>query len=275
MIAPVVLFHDSCNDGHTAAWVARKKLPDATFLPVQYGRPLPYEECRGARVFMLDFCPDTVEDLRRLLDASSELLVLDHHKTAEATLAACQLPGKAGRFKSVWDGSKSGARLAWEWFFPGEPAPWLVEYAEDRDLWAWKLPLSREVSAGLQSYPMTFEQWDSFDRWNFRLLATDGAAILRYQAQLIDRICKNAREKDIGGHKILAVNNGTLISEVAGKLAEGRPFGACWFEAEGKTVWSLRSAKDGIDVSEVAKSFGGGGHRNAAGFTLATAPAPA
>ncbi len=34
----------------------------------------------------------------------------------------------------------------------------------------------------------------------------------------------------------------------------------------GKTAWSLRSTEEGIDVSEIAKRHGGGGHRNAAGF---------
>ena len=30
----------------------------------------------------------------------------------------------------------------------------------------------------------------------------------------------------------------------------------------------LRSTDDGLDVSEIAKQYGGGGHRNAAGFRM-------
>jgi hypothetical protein len=35
-----------------------------------------------------------------------------------------------------------------------------------------------------------------------------------------------------------------------------------------KHVFSLRSSANGLDVSEIARSFGGGGHRHAAGFRL-------
>jgi uncharacterized protein len=39
-------------------------------------------------------------------------------------------------------------------------------------------------------------------------------------------------------------------------------------EAYGSRTWSLRSEDSRQDVSEVASTFGGGGHRNAAGFRV-------
>lgn len=102
---------------------------------------------------------------------------------------------------------------------------------------------------------------------NFAALVGEGAAILRYQDQLVEGICKAAVEQTLGGHRVLAVNTCVLISEVASKLAEGRPFGAAWFQrSDGKRQWSLRSRDGGVDVSEIARAHGGGGHRNAAGF---------
>ena len=57
-------------------------------------------------------------------------------------------------------------------------------------------------------------------------------------------------------------------SEVAGELAEreGAEFGACYFEVQ-YNMWqySLRS-RDEFDVSKIAEYYGGGGHKNAAGF---------
>lgn len=71
----------------------------------------------------------------------------------------------------------------------------------------------------------------------------------------------------MGGHRILAVNATVLFSDIAGKLAEDRPFGACYFEkANGRRQWALRSRDGGIDVSVIAKAYGGGGHKNASGF---------
>lgn len=59
-----------------------------------------------------------------------------------------------------------------------------------------------------------------------------------------------------------------LQSEVCHELCQGEPFAAAyWDEADGTRRWSLRSSEtDGVDVSEIAKLYGGGGHVHAAGF---------
>ena len=51
-------------------------------------------------------------------------------------------------------------------------------------------------------------------------------------------------------------------------MAQGEPFAACYWDTEGARVFSLRSADDGLDVSEIAKQYGGGGHVRAAGFSV-------
>ena len=40
------------------------------------------------------------------------------------------------------------------------PFPGMDPYLEDRDLWRWKLPASRQVSAAIASYPFDFEVWN-------------------------------------------------------------------------------------------------------------------
>lgn len=75
--------------------------------------------------------------------------------------------------------------------------------------------------------------------------------------------------REIGGYTVPVVNGSLFMSsEVAGELAEGHPFAAMYAETEKGVIWSLRSRNDGVDVSEVAKRYGGGGHKNAAGFTV-------
>lgn len=273
---PLVLYHGpDCPDGFCAAWVSHRVLGDgADYLPVQYGQPPPDgadDKDRG--LYVLDFSYPRDVTFRLAALRHERVVVLDHHKTARAALDGLEIELASNNcgdaLTAVFDVGKSGARLAWEHFFPGEPAPWLVAYVEDRDLWAWKLPFSREVSAGLAARPRTFAEWDELGRHPRRPpgLTQEGAAVLRYQSRLVDSACANAREVDIDGHKVLAVNATCLFSEVAGKLAEGRPFGAAWFvRGDGKKVWSLRSRDGGVDVSEVARRHGGGGHRNAAGY---------
>jgi nanoRNase/pAp phosphatase (c-di-AMP/oligoRNAs hydrolase) len=44
-------------------------------------------------------------------------------------------------------------------------------------------------------------------------------------------------------------------------------FAACYWDTPEGRVFSLRSIGD-FDVSEIAKQYGGGGHKNASGFRL-------
>lgn len=268
MSRPLILHHANCADGFCAAWVAWRYFgEEAEYVPVNYGQP-PLAAA-GRDLYILDFSYKNAV-MRQLIEAAAEIVVLDHHKTAEKEFEGLEDFARhlSTPHRFVFDMNKSGGRLAWEHFFPDESPPWLVCYTEDRDLWRWDLPNSREISAALASLPRDFTAWDLLHEANRTdLLAGEGAAILRYQQQLVDSICANAIDTEVGGHVVPAVNTSVLFSEVAGKLAEGKPFGAAWFvRKDGKRQWSLRSAPDGIDVSEVAKKQGGGGHRHAAGF---------
>jgi oligoribonuclease NrnB/cAMP/cGMP phosphodiesterase (DHH superfamily) len=284
---PLVLFHASCADGFCAAWIAHRALGDwADYVAVNYGQEPP--DVTGRPVYILDFSYKR-DVLDGMLQKAQSIVLLDHHKTAEAELRPFVLAGedRPRNLTVFFDLSKSGGRLAWEYFFPGKPAPWLVDYTEDRDLWRWALPDSRAISAYIASHPFEFWRWDVWGAcpigdapWRGWIL--EGEAILRYQEKVVSEQAKtaaeveiggykvlaaNAAEVEIGGYKVLAVNATLLTSEIAGKLAEGRPFGATFFvRKDGKKVWSLRSREGGIDVSEVAKALGGGGHRDAAGF---------
>lgn len=280
MSKPLVLYHANCPDGFCAAWVAHKVFKeDADYIPVQYGEDP--SEVAGRRVFILDFSYER-SVMRKILSQAHAVVVLDHHKTAQSELDGicdefCMRPDLIANPPGSelprihFDMEQSGARLAWGFFFPGKEAPWIVNYVEDRDLWIWRLPNSKEISAFLGSMPRTFDAWDDIVARGVEFgcgrYVDQGRAILRYQDQLVEQAIVNAAEIDLGGHKILAVNSTVLFSEIAGKLAEGRPFGAVYFvRSDGKRQWSLRSRDGGVDVSEVAKTFGGGGHRNAAGF---------
>lgn len=108
------------------------------------------------------------------------------------------------------------------------------------------------------------------------VLIAEGAAIRRMEQQLVQDHVHNARPAVVAGVPgILLVNATVLQSEIAGALAKGRPFGACYFDrADGLRIWSLRSDAsdpDSKDVSVIAKAMGGGGHRHAAGFQSAVA----
>jgi uncharacterized protein len=284
MEKPLVIYHAGCWDGFCAAWIARTALGDIEAVPAHYGTPPP--NVAGREVYVLDFSYP-LEVMADMASASSAFTVLDHHKTAERALADLEAMfithNMAGRAR--YSSDKSGARMAWEHFaqiggWLGMPTPWLVDYTEDRDLWRHALPNTQEVNAALRSYPLDFDLWDR----QFAgaappplSLVTEGAAIRRRERQIIEDHVRNARmvsfSRMVGGPIaaddmiVPVVNSTVLFSEIAGELAKEHSFGACYFDRhDGKRQWSLRSAPDGVDVSEIAKAHGGGGHKHAAGF---------
>lgn len=262
------LYHDNCADGFGAAYAVYRwfnssdsqSRTDIQFKAVQYGNEIP--DVSGLNVLIVDFSfPRST--LLEMKERANNLVVIDHHKTAQAELAGLDF--------CVFDLDKSGAVLTWKYLFPNEPMPELFAYLQDRDLWQWKLPQSKEVSAALRSHEQSFETWDGFmGSDGINALKVQGIAILRYQSQQIKIVLSGPIDKiEIGGYLVPCVNCTHLISELGNELAQGNPFAALYFDTgDGKRVFSLRSTNEGIDVSEIAKMYGGGGHRNAAGFTV-------
>lgn len=102
---------------------------------------------------------------------------------------------------------------------------------------------------------------------NWDNIVDDGKAILRVRKLQIASICTNAYEATFAGHRVPVVNSCTLHSEVGHVLCQNRPFAVTWFrQPDGQIRHSLRSDESGLDVSEIARAFGGNGHPRAAGF---------
>lgn len=259
-----VIYHADCYDGFGAAWAAWRALKDnGIYLPCRYGDPLP-ELPDGAVVAMVD-----ISWPRATLEALAtrcHLDVLDHHKTARADLEGLQF--------ATFAEDKSGAVLAWEWWHQYKMLPKLLAYVQDRDLWRFELPRSREVAAWMRSYPMDFEQWNYLSERiarDFGEVIAEGCVILRFQGQQVEAMCQHARVQYVGGFFVPVANATVFFSEVGERLCElypNAPFAVYYLDrADGTRQWGLRS-RVGFDVSQVAKSYGGGGHTAAAGFVL-------
>lgn len=248
-----VLYHADCADGFGAAWALWKKYPDARYIPVKHGQPPP-EGLDGAHVMMVDFSYRR-EVIERLAQSAASLLILDHHVTAQAALAG--LP------YAYFDVKKSGAVLAWEWAH-AEPVPWLLQYVQDKDLWEWRLPHSREMNAALASYPFDFQVWEGLTH---DVLEVEGQAILRREHSLIDKIIEESVLVEFEGETVPAVYSPVMTSQIGERLCQGFPFCLIWHERDGLRYFSLRSKPGTADVSAIASRYGGGGHVNAAGFS--------
>ena len=265
-----VIYHANCVDGFGAAYAAWKHLgPAAEYVACQHGDEPP--DVTGKRVLILDF--SFKREIIELMNSSAEyLMILDHHKSAMENL--CDLS------YAYFDMEHSGAALAWVLFNPGCDPPKFISYIEDRDLWKWELPLSREVAMGLDTVPFDFNEYArlEFDPM-IGELAKAGEILLRYNEKKITSVCQSASKRKITGYcaegreiKLSAsvVNSRQWHSEIGSRLASKDDVGVVWYHDHKKCriKVSLRSRGNAVDVSQIAGSFGGGGHFNAAGFTI-------
>lgn len=120
-----ILYHGNCRDGFAAAWVLKKKYPDAQYTQVHHDGSLPPEGLEDKDVLIVDFAYDR-GILLDLKEKTKSLLVLDHHKDRAEELEGLDF--------CVYDMEESGATLAWKHCFPHVPnlQPDLVKYARSR-----------------------------------------------------------------------------------------------------------------------------------------------
>jgi hypothetical protein len=205
----------------------------------------------GEEVVFADIAPNN-EHLRALGEVAEQIVVLDHHLIH-------------------FDLGHSGAVLAWQHFHPDEPVPDLLRYVEDQDLWSWQLPNSAEVNAAIGSYAREFPIWSELAERPWQQLAAEGEPILRAQRIEIERTLRLAHPVAIGSRRVEAVNSPHYRSAIGHELAKratfGHPVGLVYRLTGTQVDVSIYSIGD-LDVSAVAREFGGGGHLNAAGFSV-------
>ncbi len=289
------IYHGNCDDGFGAAWSIWKRWGNGVaYVPGVYGKPLP--DAYGKHVLFVDFSAKRPE-IEAMARVAKSIVIIDHHKTAEADLAPFTVsqeaadnfhPDTVGQMlDGIWDRSQvlawfdmnqSGAVMAWDFahVIPrNDPPPTMLALIQDRDLWSFAFgDRTRHFSAALRTYPMTFETWDEIAKDPERLIP-EGEIVLRAHRANIAKFMADAYVQGIAGHNVPIVNvpyhyASDAAHELLGAFPDA-PFAAAWFKrGDGMIQFSLRSEDSRLDVSEIAKKFGGGGHRNAAGFQVST-----
>lgn len=288
-----VVLHDNCPDGTCSGWVVGEWMrrvgismkPGAPLTEVywlNYDSQLPKPGSARDRLWMIDYSRRPQEILEAGW-ALSSVMILDHHQSAvedwQSASGVMSGPWRDLDPRSTLDVTKSGAGIAWDVLMPKEMRPMLVNYIEDRDLWRFALPYSREVAAWIRSYPLN-------DAGIYGRLAREldgdlegvmaqGEAIGRANAQHVAWMADRAVFMMIGGHLVPVVNATTLFSEVGEELClrhPEAPFAAYYFDrADGIRQWGAR-ARGSFDLVPVARAYGGGGARGAGGWTSSVGP---
>lgn len=303
-----VVYHSPCSDGFAGAWVFWKYLKEIhgienhdtderfkKFKFIQFSHMMSEKDVRAKiipeitdrNVVFIDVCPSEPVFLDMII-CPERAIVLDHHESALKTTE--KFPADYVFKHCHIDQTHSGCMLAHQYCYPDDDPSLFLRCIEDRDIWAWKLSdTSRPFTEAFhKSVPFDFEAYSVFeDEANVNSLVEEGKVLMKYKDARIMDLVKKAREGEITidgkNYAVYMINTAEHISDLGHVLSQTDcqrlertcDFALMWYydERRGKIKVSLRSDGDRekekqINVSEIARYFGGGGHPNASGFTI-------
>ena len=258
------IYHADCLDGAAAAYAVQLALGDDVELhPGRYGEGPPLSSMAGREVILVDFSYKR-PTLLAMAAVAESILILDHHKSAKLELV--RLPSNV---EAIFVLDYSGAAMAWARFHRQTPMPQLYEHIQDRDLWRFRLPGTKEITAYAFTFPLIPESIPALLLCNPSEMRNLGQPLVRAHNNSVQQLIEpeNVDWMHLGGEHVPVANClPQFASDVGHELAKLAPFSATYYDTADKRKFSLRSSQDGRDVSLVATRFGGGGHKHAAGF---------
>lgn len=276
MINTLILYHADCNDGKCAAAIAYNALDryNAKIIPmaVAYGDPLPEYIYKADRIVIVDFSYPA-EELEVLNGLGTPVTIIDHHASAEKAL----LNPALDKLEIIFDTKRSGAKLTWKYFNQKQLyPPIVVDMVEDRDLWIFKYPHTKSFHAYTTAYDFPVAYWRDLvvmNSENITALARRGEIIISREHKIFEDMYQGLTNVKSWQDYTIAVTPciHALASDFAHYVLDSNPdvdFAVSWHKNDSNEyLYSLRSRTDGeVNVSLIAKQYGGGGHKNAAGI---------
>lgn len=266
----ICFYHSADHDGHTSAAIIKKMIPDVKLYGINYDERFPWKDIsKEDTVYMVDFSLEPIDRMIHLQSICKELIWIDHHISQIEEAEKNNFNPNGLRVVG-----KSGCVLTWEYCFKDKSIPIGVHLLGRFDVWdhsdARTLPFE---------YGMLLEDTDPTNDllWN-KLFADDeefikrilirGQVIYDYQMMIDSRLAgSNTYEIVFKDLRCLMINSprcSSLLFQSKYNPKKHDIMMAYSIKPDGVSI-SFYSDKPEIDVSKLAKSFGGGGHAGAAG----------
>ncbi len=287
----MICYHHNDLDGRCAAAIVLMKYPECRTREINYkDDPCFKDEVQeGEVVFVVDFSfkPEKMSELFKVT-SHTNIIWIDHHKTAidyryfASNGIEVFLAGK----RDYSTPGKSGCELTWEYIFQPDhlieknaapEMPEAVRLIGDYDTWRFDTEdISKIFYEGLKifdNFPQSYAWTKLFDNDQCFEVTVQNAGINAIQYR--DKFCYDYREAfgwkvDFEGYDCYAMNLYKTGSLGFGEEMEEHDICIACVYSAGKWTVSLYSTK--IDVSIIAKKYGGGGHEGAAGFICKELP---
>ena len=261
-----ILYHSNCMDGLASAYVAKQAFPNAKTLPISYDDN-PSTVTDDTELLFVDFCP-TKNWLKENSSRYTSIAIIDHHRINVEPILELNLPNVVIHF----DNTESGATLTSKVLLGHEVCSISsLAYIRDRDLWEWKLPFSKEYNEGLRyrTMPNNLDSFTKAIQTPIHELQSIGKLLVEATDARVNSRIENAISTIINNVDCVCINATGDISELGNALCNfhSKPSATYQIGPKGEVWWSFRSLNSLHAVDELAKSLGGGGHRNASGAT--------
>ena len=283
-------FYHIDDDGKCAAfwvkWFVGSSFENGKdeYIKINYGMAFPFDRIEdGEKVYIVDYSLP-VEEMRRLLDITKDITWIDHHKTAIEKYKDFDEPIRGIRYDGI-----AGCMLTYCYLSHmtqnGEgkikpftkdmikDAPYFTKLIADYDVWTF------EYGDDTRYFHVAFESEDfepQSDNWIFLMgemnetqYIENGKIMIKYRDSLAKEYCDSKGfETEFEGYKVYAMNVGLAGSDWFKSVDDGSYDIFMPFSYNGKyKTWSYSMYSKTVDVSVIAKKYGGGGHKGASGFS--------
>jgi oligoribonuclease NrnB/cAMP/cGMP phosphodiesterase (DHH superfamily) len=294
-----VIFHRGCLDGFSGFFILNQTgkihknaliypdIPSAKDIP-------PNIENKNIIIIDVAYNPDI---LMKIMQVAKKVTFIDHHISIREDILKLKIDKK---HEIIYDDKKSGASLVWKYFYKNKKEPLFIKYIEDNDIGAWKIKETKPFILGLRVKYSTDLSRENLKRWKKLLnisevkkLIKKGLVYQEYHNNLLDietkrySMLKFPSQKiydefpkfftKVGQYRVAVYNGGGCpnASSLGERIMQkvDCDFALLWnYQFDKKEyILTMRSGDNKgkiVDVSQIAKLFGGGGHVQAASCSI-------
>ncbi len=267
------IYHIADHDGKGSAAIVRSVYPEIEFLGLNHDMEIPFEDIKKHdKIIVCDISLPL--DFMFELSQTRDFTWIDHHASVIKEYEKAMAEGQHQPLKGLRRIGTAAICLTWEYFYPQKPLPEGVKLLGLNDIYDLRDPRVRPFEYAFQSLGVnrpTDTTWSELlsERLNIEEMVAKGQAILSWiKIRNIRLVRSMAFESEYMGLKCICANMPQGYSEFFDSLPNLDDYDfMCNFFMNKRNRWNLSfyTAKDNVDVSKIAATFGGGGHVKAAG----------
>lgn len=263
-------YHKSDLDGHCSGAIIKQKYPQCEMIGVDYKDEIDMTTIeRNEKVFIVDF--SFSRSSMRNLVLRADLVWIDHHKSAIEKCKGLTIKG----FRVI---GTAGCELTWRYIHPCRSTPTAVRLLGRYDVWDHVDLEVLPFQYGMRTHESTLPEsicWEGLlpqydgEEYSYVAIIETGEIILAYEKKQNAMFAKGmAFESDFHGYRAICINRAYSNSKIFDSVYDPEKHDIMILFGVKADEWkySLYCDKPGIDVSELAVKYGGGGHASAAGF---------